>query len=239
MIKITKLLSCFALVTLLSSQSQASMLVDGFENGVPSGSDVNGIDLGFTIFQGSGSTASVSIATGNGLTAPLFPGKSGTNKLLKLDLDVTSFAGVLYRFANSADDAWVSQDWSGQRSISFWLYGNGTGAGLFLDILENRNPGSTVDDAERFVYEFADTFNGWQLIDIPFEQFVRKEIGNGAPDDGLALEEVYGWAFGALNTSTTPLTLFIDDLTAVPTPATLALILIGFAGFGLRRKIRQ
>ena len=48
--------------------------------------------------------------------------------------------------------------------IWFWLYGNNTGGVIFVDILDNRNPGSTTDDAERFVYDINDDFDGWQYF---------------------------------------------------------------------------
>jgi hypothetical protein len=35
---------------------------------------------------------------------------------------------------------------------------------------------------------------------LPFSEFSRKEVGNGAPNDGLTLTEVHGWAFGTLST---------------------------------------
>src|SRR5678815_5977754 len=40
----------------------------------------------------------------------------------------------------------------------------------------------------------------------------RKEIGNGAPNDGLGLTEVHGWAFGALGTGG-PRTYYLDQVT--------------------------
>jgi hypothetical protein len=109
---------------------------------------------------------------------------------------------------------------------------------LFFDIINNRNAGSTTDDAERFVYEFQDDFSGWQMVNIPFTQFIRKEIGNGAPNDGLDLSDMRGWAFGSLATSG-PITFFVDDVTAVPSPATLMLLLVGLAGLILIRKGHQ
>jgi len=62
---------------------------------------------------------------------------------------------------------------------------NNTGGVLFVDISENRNPGSTRDDAERWSVDIPDTFTGWKFFTIPFSEFHRKEIGNGAPNDGL------------------------------------------------------
>src|SRR5690606_20136156 len=55
-------------------------------------------------------------------------------------------------------------------------------------------------------------FSGWQLIQFPFSSFVRKEIGNGAPNDGFTLTQVHGWAVGTLNTGG-EVTYYLDDAT--------------------------
>jgi beta-glucanase (GH16 family) len=108
-------------------------------------------------------------------------------------------------------DTWISQDWSGYEGIRFWMHGSNSGTPVFIDLLENRNPGSTVDDAERWTFTFVDDFSGWQRFDLPFADFARKEIGNGAPNDGLALNEVYGWAFGTMSTPG-PVTYYFDNV---------------------------
>ena len=81
--------------------------------------------------------------------------------------------------------AWVPQDWSRYEGFALWLYGTGSGTDLFVDLIENRNPGSTRDDAERWTAGFPDDFTGWKQLRFPFASLARKEIGNGAPNDGL------------------------------------------------------
>ena len=78
------------------------------------------------------------------------PGTGDPNNVLKMDLNVVSFAGFVHNFENAAVDTWVPQDWSAYEGISFWLYGNNSGTTMFVDVLDNRNPGSTRDDAERW-----------------------------------------------------------------------------------------
>jgi hypothetical protein len=124
--------------------------------------------------------------------------------------DVTAFAGFIHAFENSAVNTWVPQDWSSYEGFSFWLYGHNNGTIVFVDIIDNRNPGSTTDDAERFTVSLIDDFSGWQLFEFPFSSFVRKEIGNGAPNDGFTLTQVHGWALGTLNTPG-EVTYYIDD----------------------------
>ena len=80
-----------------------------------------------------------------------------------------------------------------------------------VDVLDNRQRCSNRDDAERYSYEFRDDFSGWKLISIPFEVMTRKDIGNGAPDDGLGLAAAHGWAFATLRTFGTQ-TFYIDDV---------------------------
>ena len=104
----------------------------------------------------------------------------------------------------------MTQDWSAYEGISFWLYGNNSGTTMFVDVLDNRNPGSTSDDAERWSIDLVDNFSGWQQIEIPFASMHRKEIGNGAPNDGFGLTEVHGWALGTVTTPA-PQTYYVDD----------------------------
>jgi beta-glucanase (GH16 family) len=185
-----------------------STLIDDFENGLPFGSAVpNGEPVGFYTFQGDGS---VSInTTDEPSTQP--PAAESPNSVLQMDVDVSSFAGYIHAFENGAVDAWVTQDWSTSEGISLWMYGQDSETDMFIDILDNRNPGSTTDDAERFTATFVDDFAGWQKLEFPFDSFVRKEIGNGAPNDGLGLFAMHGYAIGTLGTGG-PRTFYFDDV---------------------------
>jgi beta-glucanase (GH16 family) len=182
-------------------------LVDDFESGLPTGTDANGVGIGFITFNDSNS--SVAISTTTAPPAPV-PGATDPNTVLKMDLNVVSFAGFVHNFENAAVDTWITQDWSAYEGISFWLYGNNSGTTVFVDVLDNRNPGSTRDDAERWSIDFVDNFSGWQEIQIPFADMHRKEIGNGAPNDGFGLTEVHGWALGTVTTPS-PQTYYVDN----------------------------
>lgn len=186
-------------------------IIDDFESGLPSGTDGDGNNIGFYTFQDtSGSTVAISTTD----TPPAaVPGSSAGNNVLQLDTNVVAggFAGVTHAFENAALDTWTPQDWSGFVGISFWLYGNNTGSVLFLDVQDNRAPGSTTDTAERYSLDIFDDFSGWQFFEIPFDSLTRKEIGNGAPFDGLNLTEVHGWAFGVFS-SGQAMTNYIDDV---------------------------
>ena len=173
-------------------------IVDDFESGLPFGTDADGNSIGFYTF--SDGSSGVGIATTN--TPPVaVPGSVPGNNVMLVDTNVVAggFAGTIHAFENVSVDTWTPQDWSGSEGFSFWLYGNNTGSALFVDILDNRNPGSTTDDAERFSIDIPDDFAGWQYFEIPFADFNRKDVGNGAPNDGFTLTEVHGWAFGVFN----------------------------------------
>ena len=188
-------------------------LFDDFETGLVSGTDIHGVPLGYVTFSDDSSTVTISTTE----QYPSLPPKMGKNAVLQLDLNVKGWAGFIHVFPFHTLDQWVAYDWSESQTMSFWLYGNNSGTTLFVDVLDNRNPCSTVDDAERYVYQFRDDFSGWERVSIRFADMVRKEIGNGAPNDGLGLTAVHGWAFGALATDG-PMTFYIDDFDLGLTP---------------------
>ena len=198
-----------------STQAQAGVL-DDFESTLSSGIDGHGISLGFFTFSDGSSDVSISTTTAH----PPLPGQADGNGVLQIDLNVSRWAGVLHNFENVTTDRWTPQDWRAFGEISFWLYGRDSGTEFFVDILDNRNPGSMTDDAERYTYAFADDFSGWRLIVIPFSKMMRKEIGNSAPIDGLGLSAVHGWAFGALATDGQA-TYYIDDVALGGSPSTV------------------
>jgi beta-glucanase (GH16 family) len=184
-------------------------VVDDFEGGVAPGTACAGIPLGFCTFQDAASTVSVAAATTP--PAPLLPAIGTPNTVMQTALNVSAFAGFIRGFTNAAGDTWVSQDWSAYEGLGVWIYGNNSGTSMFIDLLENRNPGSTTDDAERWTVTVLDDFSGWRFTQFPFSSFVRKDVGNGAPNDGLTLDEVHGWAFGTVETPG-DLTVYLDQV---------------------------
>ena len=206
-------------------------LIDDFEAGLPSGRDANNLPIGFNSFQDPNPATSVAISTTTTPPVPV-PGAASPNTVLSMSLNVVSYAGFTHSFENAALSQWVTQDWSAYAGLSFWLYGNNSGTNLFVDVLDNRNPGSTKDDAERWSITLVDNFSGWKEIQIPFTSLSRKEIGNGAPNDGLGLTEVHGWALGAITTAA-PQTYYVDQVmlygTAPVRPLTVAFSTINYS----------
>ncbi|MEZ4594229.1 MAG: carbohydrate binding domain-containing protein [Chloroflexota bacterium] len=196
----------FDQISFTGGSQPPSQIIDDFENGLPAGVDGDGVSVGFITFSDG---SPISIAITDAPPAPV-PGAAAGNNVLAMTGDVLSFAGFVHAFENAAADAWVPQDWSSYEGFSFWLYGQNSGTTLFVDLIDNRNPGSTRDDAERFSVSFVDDFSGWKQFEFPFASFVRKDIGNGAPNDGLTLTQMHGWAFGALNTGGER-TYYVDD----------------------------
>ena len=201
-------------------------VIDDFESGLPFGSDSNGVPIGFFTFS-DGSPISIATTT----TPPeQVPGAGSGNNVLAMTGNVGAFAGFIHAFENAAVDTWTPQDWSAFEGLRVWVYGLNSGTTLFIDVLDNRNPGSTSDDAERYTVTFVDDFSGWQLLEFPFSSFVRKEIGNGAPNDGFTLTEVHGWALGMLNTPG-EVTFFVDDAVLYGV-AEIPALSVGFAAGG-------
>ncbi|MCY7326154.1 MAG: family 16 glycosylhydrolase, partial [Microbacteriaceae bacterium] len=185
-----------------------TLLVEDFEAALPSGT-AGTVPVGWFNAEDPNST----IAFGT-VPAPVpvpVPGDAAENDVLSSAFTVTSYGVVVDNFTNAAVDAWTTQDWSTYEGIGFWMHGNGSGTRLFLDIQDNRNPGSTVDDAERFVVEYTDNWTGWKFQQFDFADFARKNINNNAPNDGLGLTEMHGFAFGALTTAGTQM-FYYDDV---------------------------
>ena len=185
--------------------------VDDFESGLPHGVDGDGNEIGFFKFEGPDAIVSFTITD----TPPVpVPDSAADNNVLQLDSSVPagSWGGVVHAFENETVDTWLTQDWSRFVGISFWLYGNNTGSTLFLDVLDNRVPGTTGDTAERYSIDIIDDFSGWQYFEVPFANLNRKEVGNGAPNDGLNLTDVHGWGFGVFSAGQA-FSNYLDDVT--------------------------
>jgi len=73
------------------------------------------------------------------------------------------------------------------------------------------------DSAERFEATFTDSSTDWQLVSIPVSDFVRSaEQPAGAPDDGLGLDEVWGYGFDLPYPAAG--TYLIDQVHTIPIP---------------------
>ena len=197
---------CIAASSEFTTTAVEPGVLHDFQSKLASGTSRNGAALGFSTFSDGTSTVNIS-RTGS---HPPLPEEKTGNRVLQLDLDVTGWAGILHLTSDEGMQRWAPQDWSSMDGFSFWLHGNNSATKMFFDVLDNRQACSRRDDAERYTYVFWDDVPGWRLISVPFKDMARKEINNGAPNDGLNLTEVHGWGLGSVNTDG-PKTFYIDD----------------------------
>ncbi|MCI0713573.1 MAG: family 16 glycosylhydrolase [Chloroflexi bacterium] len=129
--------------------------------------------------------------------------------VLSVAYDVAAWGG--FSHVNNDSENWTAEDWSDFYGIQFMLYGNNTGGTIQFEVFDNRT--NDGDSAERWYYHVIDDFEGWQLIQIPFNEFQRRTDWQpgGAPDDGLGLDAVSGYAFG-MPVGVGAFTAFIDDV---------------------------
>ena len=178
---------------------------------LPGGTDGDGVAIGFSTFQDASS--SVAIALDAAPDAPVLPHLGPDNRMLRMDMNVSAFAGFAHAFTDGS--SWITQDWSSSSNFGFWFHGNGDNTEIFVDVLGARNPDSTTDDAQRWTVEFRDDHEGWSFRSWAFEELRFKPIGNGAPGgvgDSFEPSVVHGWAVGALNTGGEDVTYYVDEL---------------------------
>ena len=122
-------------------------------------------------------------------TGPTSYGHSG--QVLGMRYDNPANGGEALRSFSSP------QDWRNARSLNFYVENLWDAQDFQLELRDN---GGSADTAERFVYEFSNTFNGWKWMSIPLSAFKRRTDWQprGAPDDGLTLSSVWGFSLKPL-----------------------------------------
>ncbi len=137
-----------------------------------------------------------------------------SSTVLAIDYDIGAWGGFTHAFTEGEN--WLSQDWTSHNALSFWLYGNNTGGTVQVEIFDNRNPNLNTDTAERWYYRITDDYESWMAFTIPFRSFQRRTDWQpgGAPDDGLGLDKVSGYAFG-FPAGTGAQTAYLDDVELV------------------------
>lgn len=103
------------------------------------------------------------------------------------------------------------QNWSPYNNMDFWVYGNNTSSLIRLEILDNRQPGSSGDTSERFEVRFADNWSGWKHFVLPWSNFTRRLDWQpaSAPNDGFTNSEIWGFNFSVISGTAS---LRIDDI---------------------------
>jgi hypothetical protein len=94
------------------------------------------------------------------------------------------------------------------------------------------------DTAERFETTFTDSVSEWQKISIPVSEFTRSAVQPaGAPDDGLSLNEVWGYGFATPDgISGGQIMLDLVERTPFPPPTELVVANLNDSGEGSLRE---
>lgn len=221
------ILSLFVGLMSVQAQDAEPVIISDFENGLPFAVDSHNNGLGYVpwgdVFENVTLSARQVLPYGElGL-----PGRETEhNNVLAVNYDITGWGGFTY-VVNDGEN-WTSQDWSHYNAMRFWFYGSGMGKHVQIDLFDNRAAGSTGDTAERWYFRIDDTVVGWQQFTIPFALFQRRTDfqPGGAPDDGLGLTEISGYAFG-FPPSDGPHLVYIDEVELLTVEDTTALQVVG------------
>jgi len=182
-------------LTLVNSNPPPDIrLVDDYELGIAKRVDPLGAEIGFVTWGNVlGNVQLTATLATDGL---IRPGQSDPNTLLTINYNIDQYGGFTHAFEQFGE--WASQDWSRYDGVRFWLYGLNTGGVIQMDLFDNRGLGTSGDSAERWYYRVTDNFSGWRQISAPFPAFQRRTDFQpaGAPNDGLNLTDVSGYAFG-------------------------------------------
>ncbi len=189
----------FGLVALAAAQAdEPTLLVSDFSLGAPAGSDAFANGIGYVTWQDGGGSLDLStleVAPGDPLA---LPDQTGPESLFRVEHAIASWGGFTHAFADEALTRWTPLDLSAYAGLRFWYAGDGRGGAVQVDLFDDRNPEVTGDSAERWFYRFTDDTTAWRRIEIPFSSFARRTDfqPGGAPDNGLGLQQVWGWALG-------------------------------------------
>jgi beta-glucanase (GH16 family) len=173
------------------------LLIDNFESGVPLAADSFGNGIGLVPWGSEAENVQLAATQLIGYSRLALPGSiESPRTVLGVHYDIGSWGGFTHAFTDGEN--WISMDWSAYNVLSLWLYGNETDGIIQIEIFDNRNPALDGDSAERFYFRLIDNYSGWRQFTIPFHLFHRRTDWQpgGAPDDGLDLTEVHGYAIG-------------------------------------------
>lgn len=176
-------------VSTVFSQDSENIVLDDFEtDAVFSSIDSFNNAIGHTPWGDSTATVELSLAE--------VERDGEMSSVLAINYDIPTWGGFTHALTDGEN--WVSQDWTAYNALRFWLYGSNTGGIIQFEIFDNRNPNANNDTAERWFYRIPDDFEGWQQFTIPFDSFQRRTDWQpgSAPNDGLGLDEVSGYAIG-------------------------------------------
>jgi beta-glucanase (GH16 family) len=186
-------------ITVASAQdAPEDLIIDDFEGALWAGTTPDGAaGIGMVPWGDTFENVNLSVRLLLPESVLALPERDGeVNDVLAVAYDIDSWGGFTHAFTDGTE--WTSQDWTTHNAVSFWLFGNDTGGSVQMDLFDNRSTEVSGDSAERWYYRLDDDYTGWRQFSIPFALFQRRTDfqPNGAPDDGLGLDQVSGYAFG-------------------------------------------
>jgi beta-glucanase (GH16 family) len=185
-----------AVLTIADDDAPDTRLVDDYSGSVGHTLNAFGTAVGFATWGSENGNVQLDNPTVADSDPLALPGQVGDKSVLEVAYNIGAWGGFTHAFEDGSD--WVSQDWSRYDGVSFWLYGNNTGGIIQTEVFDNQQLGNGGDSAERWYYRITDDYTGWRFFRIPFSAFQRRTDyqPGGAPNDGLNLTEVSGYAFG-------------------------------------------
>jgi beta-glucanase (GH16 family) len=208
------LFTFISLLPFMSVLAGAGHPITDFETGVPYAVDADGNALGLVPWGNAFENVTLSarqVVPGGVLAMPDQGEAANTVLAVNYDIADSGWGGFTYVYTDGSN--WTSDDWSNMGQFVFDFYGSNTGKQVQIDIFDNRNPDVTGDSAERWFYRITDDAEGWQHYEVPFGLFQRRTDfqPSGAPDDGLGLDQVSGFAFG-FPAGVGPQVVYLDNI---------------------------
>jgi beta-glucanase (GH16 family) len=163
-------------------------LIEDFNDGLWFGQDASGNSIGIAPWGDTPENVTLStrlLIPHSALALPV--AVDVPNTVLAVAYDIDGWGGFTHTFTDG--ERWLGQDWAAHNAFSFWLYGNGTGGAVLVELYNSRD-----DATERLFYQIVDDYQGWRQFTIPFDLFQRRGAGD-APDTGLRLDDVFGYSF--------------------------------------------
>lgn len=191
-------------VPIALGSAEVQMLAD-FESGIGFTQDEFGNNIGYVPWGDAPDNVMLDVVE------MVHPEAGEDNTVLQVSYDIAAYGGFTHVLTDGTD--WTPQDWTSYEALGFWLHGANSGGTIQVEIFDNRAPGATGDSAERWFYHIADDFDDWQHFRLPFNEFQRRTDWQpgGAPDDGLGLTQVHGYAFG-FPAGVGEHTVYLDDV---------------------------
>src|SRR5690606_15056953 len=148
---------------------------------------------GFFVDAGGGSSVDTSSIVVRDGDATARPGQMDDDEVLGVTFAIP--AGGWGSIGQTFADDGGPIDLRGTDGFRLWLHGQGSGASYQREIMASRSD-PAPDASERFGVDFVDDQAGWQLREVWWEDFTRAMDWQpaGAPDAGLTLDEIWGWA---------------------------------------------